>query len=83
MASDLHTFSRIIHQFGGAAGVGKNEQKINLGNLTPTKRRLIQNQNLKTLMDGFEWIPGEFNPRQSVSSDSLVKRRKFNCGGGR
>ena len=33
-ASNLHTdnVSRIIHEFGGATGGGKNKQKINLGN---------------------------------------------------
>ena len=67
-ASNMHTdnVSRIIHQFGGATGGGKNKKKINLGNLTPTKRRLVQNQNLKILIDSFQSSPLEYNPEKLI-----------------
>ena len=38
-APDLHTVSSIIQHFGGTTGGGKNENKINLCNLTPTKSK--------------------------------------------
>ena len=80
-ASDLHTVSKIIHQFGGTTGrgkIGKNNIQENLGNLTPTKRKLVQNQNLQTLINSFEIIPGESNPKKNVgTSESPAKRRKF------
>ena len=82
-SSPLHEkeiISKIIHQFGGTMGRGKickNNIQKNLGNLTPTKRKLFQNQNLQTLINSFESIPGESNLKKNVTSESLAKRRKW------
>jgi hypothetical protein len=52
-----------------------------LGNLTPTKRRLIQNHNIKTLINSFENIPVESNLEDNVIRESPAKRRRYTCGG--
>ena len=53
---DKNTFSKIVQQFGGARGSEKVSTQSNsiLGNLTPMKRRLIQNENIKILISHFE-----------------------------
>ena len=86
--SPTDNFSRIIQQFGGATGGGKiNTQKNNnsLVNLTPTKRRLVQNQNTKILIDSFENSPVESN-QVMIIRESPAKRRRYTSasgGGGR
>ena len=79
-ASVLHTISKkSIHQFGEKTGrgkIGKNQEY--LGNLTPTKRKLIQNQNLQTLIDSFESTAVESTLNRNEQSESPAKRRKYN-----
>ena len=64
----------------GQQEVGKKEQKVNSGNLTLTERRLIQNYNIQTLIDGFQNSPVESNPEKSLTSESPDKKQNF--GGG-
>ena len=47
-----------------------------MGNLTPTKRKLIQNQNLQTLIANFESTAVE-STLIGNTSESPAKRRKY------
>jgi aminoglycoside phosphotransferase family enzyme len=80
-ASNFHTPTKkkkIIHQIGEKTGRGKinNKSQENMGNLTPTKRKLIQNQNLQTLIATFESSAVESTLIGDIS-ESPAKRRKY------
>ena len=59
----------------GAKGSGKRKQVMGVCTLTPTKRKLIQNQNIKSLIATFEVLPDQ--PRVEIKSESPAKRRKL------
>ena len=76
---NINKISTIIQQFGGPKKGGEKET-ISLGNLTPTKRKLIQNKNTKILLNNFENVPEEFNPE--CGSESPAKKRRYTVSGG-
>ena len=78
---NISKISKIIQQFGGPKR-GGNIEEICLGNLTPTKRNLIQNKNTQILLNNFENTPADFNPENEFVSESPAKRRKFAISGG-
>ena len=71
-------FSRNANKFGGATGSGINSQEMDKGvcSVTPTKRKLLEKKNVKSLIATFEILPGDF-PDASVIRESPAKRRKL------
>ena len=78
---NINKISKIIQQFGGPKKGGE-KKIIGIGNLTPTKRKLIQNKNTKILLNNFENAPEESSPESECNSKSLAKRLKYTISGG-
>ena len=70
-------FSRNANKFGGATGSGINSQEMDKGvcSVTPTKRKLLEKKNVKSLIATFEILPGD--SLDIVISESPAKRRKL------
>ena len=79
--NNINKISKIIQQFGGPKKGGENEN-IGLGNLTPSKRKLIQKKNMQILLNYFENTPEEFNPENEFGRESPAKRRRYTVSSG-
>ena len=74
-----NVFSRNANKFGGATGSGINSQEMDNGvcSVTPTKRKLLEGKNVKSLIATFEVLPGESPESVIGQSESPAKRRKL------
>ena len=72
-------FSRNANKFGGATGSGINSQEMDKGVcfVTPTKRKLLEGMNVKSLIATFEVLPGESPDSAIGQSESPAKKRKL------
>ena len=69
---DDNNISNIVQQFGGARGESLHTVIIFWKNLTPTKTRLIQNENTNLHINNFENAPLNSTPEEYVSESPAV-----------